>query len=155
MSEVKEKIIKQATKLASTIANSLSSGGDDAMTECRVTELAREAIYDHDWSTVISAEELVTEGNVKDIAKECAEEAVCECDWNQVISDHDVVTSDSLGDRMDEKIEEVFDAKLFGLLQEFILNQFKPDVEAWMDEIRRQGVNKYVEEQKEKEDNDE
>ena len=93
-----------------------------------MAELANDAIYDHDWSTVISDQDLVYNSELDSKVKDVIDEVV------------------------DEKIEGVLDAKLFGLLQEFILNQFKPDTEAWMDAIRRQGVNKYLEEQKEKED---
>ena len=161
MSEVKEKIIKQATKLASTIADSLSSGGDlsldmsqeisskvddavenmdiddkvqnvldnnDVVTEDRVAELANDAIYDHDWSTVISDQDLVYNSELDDKVMGVIDEVV------------------------DEKIESVFDAKLFSFLQGVMRKCFEDDVEAWMHAIRQQGVNKYLEEQKEKED---
>ena len=162
MSEVKEKIIKQATKLASTIADSLSSGGDLSLDMSQeIDSKVEEAVENMDIDSkvegvICNSDAVLNDDNVRDIAGE----AVSDYDWTQVISDNDLVFNSELDDKVkdvidevvDEKIEGVLDAKLFGLLQEFILNQFKPDAEAWMDAIRRQGVNKYLEEQKEKEE---
>ena len=155
MSDIKEKLVKQASKLVCTIADNLSSGEgytEEGLEE-RINEYVNDAIDNQDIDNKV--EEALAEADLsdrvqdaldnnhsivdEDKATELANDAIGEIDWYDVISDNDLATEDWV----DKRIREEMDAKLFSFLQDVALKCFEHDHQAWMDAIRQQGVNEY------------
>ena len=168
MSDIKEKLVKQASKLVCTIADNLSSGEgytEEGLEE-RINEYVNDAIDTQDIDNKV--EEALAEADLsdkmedalenadlsdkvqdvldnhdsivdEDKATELANDAIGEIDWYHVISENDLATEDWV----DKRIREEMDAKLFSFLQGVAMKCFEHDHQAWIDAIRQQGVNKY------------
>jgi hypothetical protein len=79
-------------------------------------------------------------------ATEIASQAIYDYDWYEVISDHGLVTRDELD--IDDKVEEIVDAKMFSFFQELMLKLFESDTETWLDTVKRAAVTKHLADEK-------
>jgi len=145
MSDIKEKLVKQASKLVCTIADNLSSGEgytEEGLEE-RINEYVNDAIDNQDIDNKV--EEALAEADLsdrmqdaldnnhsivdEDKATELANDAIGEIDWYDVISDNDLATEDWV----DKRIREEMDAKLFSFLQN-VAKKIEMELEAKKEE---------------------
>lgn len=77
---------------------------------------------------------------------EIANQALYEYDWYQLIRDHDLLTRDELD--IDDKVEEIVDAKMFSFFQSLMFMSFHDDTEAWLETIRKGAITKHLADEK-------
>ena len=78
----------------------------------------------------------------EDQVTEIASQALYDYDWYQVISDHDLLTRDELD--IDDKVEEIVDAKMFSFVQSLMRKQFDADTTEWLDRLRQRAVSDHL-----------
>tara|TARA_Y100000310_G_scaffold307376_1_gene349407 strand:- start:57 stop:620 length:564 start_codon:yes stop_codon:yes gene_type:complete len=162
MNDITQKLVDGATALARIIGENLSSGegNTEEGLEERINECVNDAIDTQDIDNKVeeAIEGIDFDSKVQDVldnsctivdedkATELAHEAISETDWYQIISDNDIATEDYVDEIVNERVEAWVDEKLFGALKDIVLKCFERSADAWMDDIRLQGVRKYREE---------
>tara|TARA_B100000949_G_scaffold13976_1_gene10700 strand:- start:439 stop:1017 length:579 start_codon:yes stop_codon:yes gene_type:complete len=177
MNDITQKLLDQATALARTVGENLSSDCDlsldmtqkiDGAVEKCVQGYVSECIEQQDIDNKVeeAIEDIDFDAKVQDVldnsctivdedkATELAHEAISETDWYQIISDNDIATENYVDEIVNERVEAWVDEKLFGALKDIVLKCFERSAKTWMDDIRQQGVDLHLELKKKEEEQD-
>ena len=122
---------------------------DEKIEEYDMYDKVESALNDYDMSDKVSDALEGLDVVNEDKATEIANDALYDYDWWQVISDHDLLTRDNLD--IDDKVEEIVDAKLFGFMKELMLKFFGEDTETWLGAVRAEARQGWVKEVKDAE----
>ena len=145
MSDVKQKLLDQATELARTIDEYVDDAIDNQDIDNKVEEALGNVDFDEKVQDALDNNHRIVD---EDKAMEIAHDAIGDTDWYTIMSDNDIATTDWV----DERIQEEVDAKLFTFLQDVTQKCFEHDHQAWMDAIRQQGVTQYLTQKKKEEE---
>ena len=146
--------VDQVASLVGVLADQLPSNGTlPENIESFVKEKVEESMSDQDVDIGTIVDEKIEEYDMsdkvsdalngldvvdEDQATEIANQALYDHDWYEVISDHGLVTRDDLD--IDDRVEEIVNAKLFVFMQEIIQKCFKSDFDEWKDDVGRGAV---------------